>query len=230
MQEMFLELLLNHILTNFLNSMLLNLMMGKNDQWALKTLCTDGGCPSWSAGVSTRPLCQNRRTVCELWPRDPDPGQGGELHDQDESGNPTFWNSATAETELPEEEQPETAGGCQACFPHFKSDLLQLELIKHIALILHWIVPSSSIQFMLSENTRVRAKIQSVFEQLAVPHVAKVRCDDVKVTLQIALHIIQNYIYWTMGLKKFHSLLNKKDQVLFFCKLVSDHENSNITF
>lgn len=29
---------------------------------------------------------------------------------------------------------------------------------------------------MLSENTRVRAKIQSAFEQLAMPHVAKVRC------------------------------------------------------
>lgn len=29
---------------------------------------------------------------------------------------------------------------------------------------------------MLSENTRVRAKIQSAFEQLAMPHVAKVSC------------------------------------------------------
>ncbi len=29
---------------------------------------------------------------------------------------------------------------------------------------------------MLTENTRVRAKIQSAFEQLAMPHVAKVRC------------------------------------------------------
>lgn len=30
-------------------------------------------------------------------------------------------------------------------------------------------------QLMLSENTRVRSKIQSAFEQLAMPHVAKVR-------------------------------------------------------
>lgn len=35
---------------------------------------------------------------------------------------------------------------------------------------------SLSFQLMLSENSRVRAKIQSVFEQLAMPHVAKVRC------------------------------------------------------
>lgn len=28
---------------------------------------------------------------------------------------------------------------------------------------------------MLSENTRVRAKIQGAFEKLAMPHVAKVR-------------------------------------------------------
>ncbi|XP_008301685.1 dynein heavy chain 5, axonemal, partial [Stegastes partitus] len=32
----------------------------------------------------------------------------------------------------------------------------------------------NNLQLMLSENTRVRAKIQSVFEQLAMPHVAKV--------------------------------------------------------
>lgn len=32
-------------------------------------------------------------------------------------------------------------------------------------------------QLMLSENTRVRAKIQTAFEQLAMPHVAKVSCN-----------------------------------------------------
>lgn len=52
---------------------------------------------------------------------------------------------------------------------HFNYDCLSFES------------PSSSFQFMLSENTRVRAKIQSAFEQLAVPHVAKVRCGDSKV-------------------------------------------------
>lgn len=35
---------------------------------------------------------------------------------------------------------------------------------------------SSPFQLMLSENTRVRAKIQSAFEPLAMPHIAKVRC------------------------------------------------------
>lgn len=34
---------------------------------------------------------------------------------------------------------------------------------------------------MLSENIRVRAKIQSAFEQLAVPHVAKVRCGNIMI-------------------------------------------------
>ena len=34
---------------------------------------------------------------------------------------------------------------------------------------------------MLSENIRVRAKIQSAFEQLAMPHVAKVRFGNFKV-------------------------------------------------
>lgn len=71
---------------------------------------------------------------------------------------------------------------------------------NNVELLIIWIglncinVSSSSIQFMLSENTRVRAKIQSVFEQLALPHVAKVRYD-VKVVLQIIMHRIQDYIY-----------------------------------
>lgn len=69
-----------------------------------ETLCADGGGSSWSAGVSTRPLCQNRRTICELRPADFDPNQRGELHDKDEFRNPPFWNSTAAETELPEEE------------------------------------------------------------------------------------------------------------------------------
>lgn len=51
---------------------------------------------------------------------------------------------------------------------------------------------------MLSENTRVRAKIQSAFEQLAMPHVAKVRCSyDITQNASVAhiLLAICEYIY-----------------------------------
>lgn len=63
---------------------------------------------------------------------------------------------------------------------------------------------------MLSENTRVRAKIQSVFEQLALPHVAKVRCDDVKVILQIILYINLIYINVT---EEFQTFLSRSNRV-----------------
>lgn len=50
---------------------------------------------------------------------------------------------------------------------------------------------------MLSENTRVRAKIQTAFEQLAMPHVAKVRCgyDIIKVAFKLLLISCMLFFY-----------------------------------
>lgn len=52
----------------------------------------------------------------------------------------------------------------------------KVDLWKSIKEWLHTVLISFPFQLMLSENTRVRAKIQSAFEQLAMPHVAKVSC------------------------------------------------------
>ncbi|XP_075868615.1 dynein axonemal heavy chain 5 isoform X3 [Nelusetta ayraudi] len=78
---------------------------------------------------------------------------------------------------------------------------------------------NQKLQFMLSENTRVRAKIQSVFEQLAVPHVAKV--DDAIQPGLIALN-------WTsLNIDKY---LDRIDKALVDLELLMDRVNDLVEY
>ncbi|XP_063344566.1 dynein axonemal heavy chain 5 isoform X2 [Pelmatolapia mariae] len=75
------------------------------------------------------------------------------------------------------------------------------------------------IQLMLSENTRVRAKIQSVFEQLAMPHVAKV--DE---AIQPGLTSLN----WTsLNIDKY---LDRIDKALADLELLMDRVNDLVEF
>lgn len=47
---------------------------------------------------------------------------------------------------------------------------------------------------MLSENTRVRAKIHTAFEHLAIPHVAKVRRVSVSFQAVLEAHVLCNQV------------------------------------
>ncbi|XP_030605717.1 dynein heavy chain 5, axonemal isoform X1 [Archocentrus centrarchus] len=75
------------------------------------------------------------------------------------------------------------------------------------------------LQLMLSENTRVRAKIQSVFEQLAMPHVAKV--DE---AIQPGLTSLS----WTsLNIDKY---LSRVDKALADLELLMDRVNDLVEF
>uniref|UniRef100_A0A3B5MKK6 Uncharacterized protein n=1 Tax=Xiphophorus couchianus TaxID=32473 RepID=A0A3B5MKK6_9TELE len=75
------------------------------------------------------------------------------------------------------------------------------------------------LQLMMSENTRVRAKIQPVFEQLAMPHVAKV--DE---TIQPGL----TFLSWTsLSIDKY---LSRIDKALADLELLIDRVNDLVEF
>ncbi|XP_014864164.1 PREDICTED: dynein heavy chain 5, axonemal [Poecilia mexicana] len=75
------------------------------------------------------------------------------------------------------------------------------------------------LQLMLSENTRVRAKIQPVFEQLSMPHVAKV--DE---TIQPGL----TFLSWTsLSIDKY---LSRIDKALADLELLIDRVNDLVEF
>ncbi|XP_059194328.1 dynein axonemal heavy chain 5 [Centropristis striata] len=77
----------------------------------------------------------------------------------------------------------------------------------------------NKLQLMLSENTRVRAKIQSAFEQLAMPHVAKV--DE---AIQPGLTSIN----WTsLNIDKY---LGRIDKALVDLELLMDRVNDLVEF
>ncbi|XP_070767347.1 dynein axonemal heavy chain 5 isoform X1 [Enoplosus armatus] len=77
----------------------------------------------------------------------------------------------------------------------------------------------NKLQLMLSENTRVRAKIQSAFEQLAVPHVAKV--DE---AIQPGLTSLN----WTsLNIDKY---LSRIDKALVDLELLMDRVNDLVEF
>ncbi|XP_027143184.1 dynein heavy chain 5, axonemal isoform X2 [Larimichthys crocea] len=77
----------------------------------------------------------------------------------------------------------------------------------------------NKLQLMLSENTRVRAKIQSAFEQLAMPHVAKV--DD---AIQPGLTSLN----WTsLNIDKY---LSRIDKALVDLELLMDRVNDLVEF
>ncbi|KAM6935223.1 dynein axonemal heavy chain 5 isoform 4-T4 [Lycodopsis pacificus] len=77
----------------------------------------------------------------------------------------------------------------------------------------------NKLQLMLSENTRVRSKIQCAFEQLAVPHVAKV--DE---AIQLGLTSIN----WTsLNIDKY---LGRIDKALVDLELLMDRVNDLVEF
>lgn len=77
----------------------------------LDTSYLDGGCPGGPAGLSAGQVSRDRGAVCELWPRDSDPDQRGELYDKDEFGDPTLCCSVAAETGHPQKELQQITGG-----------------------------------------------------------------------------------------------------------------------
>ncbi|XP_022609362.1 dynein heavy chain 5, axonemal [Seriola dumerili] len=77
----------------------------------------------------------------------------------------------------------------------------------------------NKLQLMLTENTRVRAKIQSAFEQLAMPHVAKV--DE-------AIHPGLTSLNWTsLNIEKY---LSRIDKTLVDLELLMDRVNDLVEF
>jgi len=79
--------------------------------------CPDGGRPGGPAGLSAGQISRDRGVVCELGPGDSDTDQGGELHDEDEFGDPTICRCVTAETGYAEKEQQQITGGYYTVLP-----------------------------------------------------------------------------------------------------------------
>lgn len=73
------------------------------------TLVGDG-CKTGVGSYSVGQIRGERRAVCKLWSRAPDPDNGDKLHGTDEFKDPSICCCFTAERVYPQEEQQPNAG------------------------------------------------------------------------------------------------------------------------